>query len=99
MDQKALLQAAKAQVAMVMDNAIAEINNVEPGEDDVFYVEPIQDPYQKAISYLEKHNILQLFQNLTASIVYTKPDKPLEFMMHEVEKIKKLQNKNKEIKN
>lgn len=37
----------------------------EIGDDDVFedlYVEPLPDPYNKAISYLEKHNILQLFQ-------------------------------------
>lgn len=30
------------------------------------------------------------FQQLTASIVYNKPEKPLEFMMSEVEKMKKL---------
>lgn len=26
------------------------------------YVQPMQDPYNKAIKYLENHNILQLFQ-------------------------------------
>lgn len=26
------------------------------------YVEPIPDPYEKSIQYLEKHNIMQLFQ-------------------------------------
>ena len=29
-----------------------------------------------------------VFQQLTASIVYTKPEKPLEFMMQEVERMK-----------
>ena len=28
----------------------------------VEYVEPMQDPYGKAIKYLEKHNVMQLFQ-------------------------------------
>ncbi|XP_045181234.2 uncharacterized protein LOC123540343 [Mercenaria mercenaria] len=58
-------------------------------EENVDYVEPMQDPYNKAIKYLENHNILQLFQQLTASIVYTKPERPLEHMMQEVERMKK----------
>lgn len=29
---------------------------------DIIYEEPVPDPYNKAITYLEKHNILQIFQ-------------------------------------
>ena len=32
------------------------------GHAHVEYVEPMADPYNKAIKYLENHNILQLFQ-------------------------------------
>ena len=31
-------------------------------QDNVDYVEPMQDPYQKAIMYLEHHSIMQMFQ-------------------------------------
>lgn len=31
-------------------------------EDGFSYAQPVQDPYGKAIRYLEKHNIMQLFQ-------------------------------------
>ena len=30
--------------------------------EDIIYEEPIPDPFNKAITYLEKHNILQIFQ-------------------------------------
>ena len=33
-------------------------------------------------------SICALFQQLTASIVYTKPERPLEYMMKEVERMK-----------
>jgi hypothetical protein len=36
------------------------LNDIFAGEQE--YVEPIQDPYGKAIKYLEKHNVMQLFQ-------------------------------------
>ncbi|XP_052769409.1 testis-specific expressed protein 55-like [Mya arenaria] len=65
------------------------LNKQKDAVEDADYVEPMQDPYNKAITYLENHNILQLFQTLTAGIVYHKPEKPLEYMMLEVEKMKK----------
>ncbi|XP_064603680.1 uncharacterized protein LOC135469086 [Liolophura sinensis] len=66
----------------------------ELGDDDVFedlYVEPVPDPYNKAISYLEKHNILQLFQGLTANVIYSRPADPLEAMMEQLQIMKKNQ--------
>ncbi|XP_069117099.1 testis-specific expressed protein 55-like [Argopecten irradians] len=58
-------------------------------KEEVVYMEPIQDPYGKAIKYLEQHNILQLFQSLTTNIVYRKPEDPLAYMMKEVKKMQK----------
>ena len=31
-------------------------------EEHIDYVEPMQDPYKKAITYLENHNVMQMFQ-------------------------------------
>ncbi|KAL5009251.1 hypothetical protein ScPMuIL_014832 [Solemya velum] len=53
------------------------------------YVEPIPDPYEKSIQYLEKHNIMQLFQTLTTDIVFKKPNNPLDYMIGEIEDLKK----------
>ncbi|KAK6181429.1 hypothetical protein SNE40_009277 [Patella caerulea] len=68
---------------------------VEDFSDDA-YSEPLPDPYGRAVKYLEKHNIMQLFQSLTSSIVYNKPDDPMSFLMTEVDRIKKERDQQKE---
>lgn len=97
-DQEKILEAAKAEIQSAMNKAFENVagdgepnNAAESGgpSEEKDYVEPIQDPYGKAIKYLEKHNVMQLFQALTASIVYNKPDDPLQTMMKEIETMKK----------
>lgn len=68
-DQEKILQAAKAEIESAMNKAFENVaggNTAETEESSEEkpkdYVEPIQDPYGKAIKYLEKHNVMQLFQ-------------------------------------
>lgn len=67
-ENEKILDAAKAEIESVMNKAYENMSgstgNAEQGEkgNGQPYVEPIQDPYGKAIKYLEKHNIMQLFQ-------------------------------------
>ena len=42
----------------------------------------------EAKSYLEQHNILQLFNDLTSSPVYHRPAHPRKFMIEQIEKIR-----------
>lgn len=63
------IQDISQQLKKAMDSGVDDAmgETIQHLEEDVTYVEPVPDPYNKAIKYLEKHNILQLFQ-VTVSV-------------------------------
>lgn len=44
-----------------------------------------ENPFLQSVKYLEKHQILRLFQNFAAQIVYKRPDNPLQYLVDELE--------------
>ncbi|CAF2973461.1 unnamed protein product [Rotaria sp. Silwood2] len=51
---------------------------------------PIANPIEEtATDYLKIHHIPELFHNLSASLVYNKPDDPKAFMIDYLEQLKK----------
>ncbi|XP_070578738.1 testis-specific expressed protein 55-like [Ptychodera flava] len=58
-------------------------------EEQYSYVPPVEDPYTRAVKYLERYNVMHVFQQLTANLVYHRPEDPLQFMLDEIVKLQK----------
>ena len=58
----------------------------ELGMEDELATGPMET---EAANYLRKHKIPQLLENLTAALVYHRPDDPRQFMKEQVEKLLK----------
>ncbi|XP_038072345.1 uncharacterized protein LOC119740928 [Patiria miniata] len=78
-------EAAEETLSQKIDR-LEELNKEEQ-QDELKYVPPLQDPYSRSVKYMEKHNIMQIFQHLTAEIVYHKPTDPLQHMLEELNRM------------
>ncbi|XP_005099762.1 EF-hand calcium-binding domain-containing protein 10 [Aplysia californica] len=44
---------------------------------------------EEATEYLDKHRVLELFNNLTSQLIYSRPDDPKAFLIESLEKLQK----------
>ncbi len=44
---------------------------------------------QEALQYLKEHKVVELFENLTAALIYSRPDDPKAFMRDYIQKLQK----------
>lgn len=49
----------------------------------------VEDPQVKATKYLEETEILQLLEDLIAKLVFKRPEKPIDFLVKEMEELKR----------
>jgi len=52
-----------------------------------------EDPYKRAVTYMEKHHVLHIFREITEHMTYARPDDPLQFMLDEVQTLINERNK------
>ncbi|XP_072470039.1 testis-specific expressed protein 55 isoform X1 [Notamacropus eugenii] len=76
------------------------LQNLTLGTDDIFESSgqqsnaslASQDPFERAEKYLERHNIMQIFQRLTENLIYEQPEDPLYFLLWQIQDIIKERN-------
>ncbi|KFV47372.1 Uncharacterized protein C3orf30, partial [Tyto alba] len=66
-------------------SSASEVKPTENTSETLEQPKVYEDPFEVSIKYMEKHNILQIFQEITEKLVYQKPDDPLQFMLLQVQ--------------
>ncbi|PFX18784.1 uncharacterized protein LOC111339040 [Stylophora pistillata] len=52
-------------------------------------LQEIEEPHAKATKYLEETEILHLLEDLITKLVFKRPEKPMEFLVKEIEEFKR----------